>query len=101
MGLLLNRADNNNILVQNGFEKTKSSVTGFLSDCYEIAIPIRNYYAWISVKPETGDFFVYVEYHCGGEVNRYADHIDIDFESDPEVFFNQLDEKVSYFLECV
>lgn len=86
----------NNILTRYGFEYEQRSVTGHLKNCYEKSISLGpTYVAWVSVKTDTGEVYIYVEYECGGEVMSYESTIVANWNESESAFFDELDEYVT------
>ena len=100
MGILADSTDKNNILTQNKFKYKSSSCMGELNNCYERCISLTDCYdAWIAVKTDTGEVFIYVEHNCGSEVKAIYDYIYTDFKDSPRQFFEKLDEIVTNVYE--
>lgn len=75
MGILVDSIEKSkepNILTEHNFEYVKSSCTYNLDNCYERCVKLTSLYdAWVAVKL-TGEVFIYVEYECGGEVEKLS-----------------------------
>lgn len=101
MGVLFERENTSNLLTLYGFEFVCSSVTGVLSNCYEKALVLSDFYtAWIAVQIETGKGFIYIEYDCGGEVASYDFQMEhTSYSYAPYAFFKELDEIVTEYTE--
>ena len=97
MGILrVPKIHNRNILTDNGFEYKASNCVGTMEYCYERCVTLSaKYDAWVSVKPETGDVFIYIEYECGGEVYRYNGTVLANWDESESEFFKELDEYVT------
>lgn len=83
-----------------GFETVNHFVTG--ENCqfeYVIKTPDELHYIWLGIDRDHLIIHVYVEYDCGGEVER--DHIDIsDWNVDnEESFMDSLEDLLSGYME--
>lgn len=83
-----------------GFDAVNSFVTGeFCQFECPIKTPDEFHYVWLGIDFENLIIHVYVEYDCGGEIER--DHIDIsDWSVDNEdKFMDSLENLLSEYIE--
>ena len=99
MGLLeMPTNQQSNILTEHGFTLEKSNVIGTLQCCYERILDFGLYRAWVSVVTATGDVCIYVDYDCGGEVERHTTVLTAKWLESHDDFFKELDDYVSDML---
>ena len=83
-----------------GFEETSKTVIG-LPCQYETCVHSKSglYCIWVGVDFDNLLVHLYVEYDCGGEVNRDTislEDIDVD---DEEAFMSKLEDMISRYVE--
>ena len=95
MGILKENISGN-ILERNGFTKEVANVNAQLMDCYEKGVALNStYYAYVAVNCNSSDVYIYIEYNCGGYYAAEEPCISVDYNQDPQRFFDELDEYVT------
>lgn len=85
-----------NILERNGFTKEVANVNALLLDCYEKYVSLTPLYdAYVAVNCNSSDVYIYIEYNCGGYYAAEEPCMSIEYNQDPQRFFDELDEYVT------
>lgn len=98
---ILSREQGDNILEEHGFEYKPWNAIRTFKNCYEKFVEISpTYDAYVSVIIPDGLCDIYVEYGCGGEVERHSFLLDtIWSRSTQNEFFEELDMRVTDYLK--